>query len=364
MTEHDAVDIDALVAEVKERVRRRRASGAYGAEVDALLRTPLPGGGPLHADRLNDPIGALEDVLGTEYYYDPRSRRRWLGPVITIARRGLMWLLRWWIVGMQERQERVNELTLQALRDLSERPSPRFGERLGELERKWRRHTEDEVATTMRLRPFAERFSGDPATIRAQAVPFVPLFKGRRRVLDLGSGRGTFLLLMRDEGIGAYGIDRDRDLVEDSVSQGLEAVCADAEEHLRSLPDRGLDGLFSAHVAEHLEPGTLIEIIRQARRVLRPGSPIVMATPNPRTLTVGAHTFWLDPSHRKPIPPDLFQFYLESEGFVDIRVTTYAESGQRLSEDVPDPTVRRNVHLLNETLFGDRDYAVIGHAPA
>jgi SAM-dependent methyltransferase len=364
MTAPEAIDVDALVALVKERVRRRRASGAYDAEVEALLRTPLPGGGPLHADRLNDPIAALEDVLGTEFYYDPRSRRRYLGPVVTLARRVLMWLLRWWIVGMQERQERVNELTLQALRDLSDRPSPRFGARLGELERKWRRHTEDEVATTMRLRPFAERFSGDPAVIRAQATPFVPLFKGKRRVLDLGSGRGTFLGLMRDEGIGAYGIDLDRDLVEDCARQGFEAVCADAEEHLRSLPDRSLDGIFSAHVAEHLEPGTLIEIVRQARRVLRPGSPMVMATPNPRTLSVGAHTFWLDPSHRRPIPPDLFQFYLESEGFVDVRITTYAETAQRLSDDVDNVTIRRNVRLLNETLFGDRDYAVVGYAPS
>lgn len=356
-------DIDALVAEVKERVRLRRASGAYDADVDVLLRTPLPGGDPLHADRLADPIAALEDALQSEFSYDARSRRTLIGPFITIARRGLMWLLRWWIVGMQERQERINELMLQALRDLSERPSPRYGARLGELERKWRRHTEDEVAATMRLRPFADRFSGDPAVIRAQAAPFVPLFNGRRRVLDLGCGRGTFLELMRDEGIGAYGIDLDRELVEECARRGLEALSVDAEEHLRSLGDHSIDGVFSAHVAEHLEPGTLIEILRQCRRVLRPGAPIVMATPNPRTLTVGAHTFWLDPSHRKPIPPDLFQFYLESEGFESVRITTYAKTERRLSEDVPD-AIRENVRLLNETLFGDRDYAVIGRAPA
>jgi hypothetical protein len=30
---------------------------------------------------------------------------------------------------------------------------------------------------------------------------------------------------------------------------------------------------------------------------------------------------------------------------------------------VGDPAVRENVRLLNETLFGDRDYAVIGRAP-
>jgi len=363
VTSHDRVDVDAIVAEVRERVRLRRASGAYGADVAALLRTPLPGGAA-HTDRVTDPVAALEAALRSEYVYDARSRRRFLGPFITLARRVLMWLLRWWIVGMQERQEHINELTLQAVRELAERPSPRFAARLGELERRSRRLTQDESAANMRLRPFADRFSGDPAVIRAQAEPFVPLFRGRRRVLDIGSGRGVFLHLMRDEGIGAYGIDVDRELVEECTKLGLDARVADAEEHLRSLPDASIDGAFAAHVAEHLAAGTLIEVLRQLRRVLRPGSPVVMATPNPHTLTVGAETFWLDPSHQKPIPPDLFRFYLESEGFVDVSVTTYAPTERRLSEDVSDPTVRENVRLLNTTLFGDRDYAVVGHAPA
>lgn len=360
---HDAPDVDAIIAEVRERVRLRRTSGTITPEVEALLKAPLPGG-VTHSDRAADPLLALEEALRAEYVYDARSRRRFAGPFITIARRGLMWLLRWWIVGMQERQAHINELMLQAIRDLSERPSPRFSERLGALERRWRRVADDESAGNMRLRPFADRFSGDPAVIRAQAAPFVPLFAGRHRVLDIGSGRGTFLELMRDEGIGAYGIDVDRELVEECVRRGLDARAADVEEHLRSLGDASIDGAFAAHVAEHLEPGTLIEVLRQLRRVLRPGSPVVMATPNPHTVTVGAETFWLDPSHRKPIPPDLFAFYLESEGFVDVSIRTYAPTERRLAEDVPNDVIRANMRLLNETLYGDRDYAVTGRAPA
>ena len=90
----------------------------------------------------------------------------------------------------------------------------------------------------------------------------------------------------------------------------------------------------------------------------------MFVTPNVATLTVGGSSFWLDPSHVRPIPPDLFRFYLEVEGFVDVAIRTFEPSERRLSEDVPTGAIRENVKLLNETLFGDRDYAVTGRAPA
>ena len=99
-------------------------------------------------------------------------------------------------------------------------------------------------------------------------------------------------------------------------------------------------------------------------RALAPGSPLVFVTPNPKTLTVGAYTFWLDPQHLRPIPPELFKFYLEVEGFTDVKVRTFEPSEKRLNESVPEGPIRDNVKLLNETLFGDRDYAVVGRAPS
>jgi O-antigen chain-terminating methyltransferase len=169
---------------------------------------------------------------------------------------------------------------------------------------------------------------------------------------------------MKEKGVGAYGVDLDPRMVEQCAERGLECVQSDALGHLRSLPDHAIDGLYARHIAEHVVPGELVWMLREARRVLSPGSPLVFITPNVATLTVGAHSFWLDPSHVRPIPPELFRFYLEVEGFVDVDVRTFEPSEKRLSDKVTDPTVRENVKLLNDTLFGDRDYAVIGHAPA
>jgi O-antigen chain-terminating methyltransferase len=91
---------------------------------------------------------------------------------------------------------------------------------------------------------------------------------------------------------------------------------------------------------------------------------VVFVTPNPATLTVGAHTFWLDPGHLRPIPAELFRFYLEVEGYREVELVTFEPTeGQRLREDVGDAPMRENVRLLNDMLFGDRDYAVIGRVP-
>ncbi len=144
----------------------------------------------------------------------------------------------------------------------------------------------------------------------------------------------------------------------------VEALTADGLSHLRSLEDASIDGLYCRHVAEHVQPGELVSILREARRALKPGSPVVFVTPNPATLTVGAHTFWLDPQHRRPIPPDLFHFYLEVEGYQRVETRTSQPSDMRLDESVPAGPIRDNVKLLNQTLFGDRDYAVIGWTPA
>jgi len=352
-----------LQAEIRERVRRKRAEGIYGPEVDAALSAPLPGGGPILADELEDPLAGLAAALDEDVDYDPRSHRPIVGRAITAARRAVIGLVRWWIVALYERQERINKLTGASIARLQDAPSPAFEARLAKLERASADRRRDEVAANLHSVYFQARFSGDEGVIRAQAERFTDVFRGRERVCDLGCGRGTFLALMRDEGIGAYGVDLDPRMVEHVRRAGLEAVEADGLAHLRSLKEATIDGLFARHVAEHILPGELVSVLRECRRVLRPRSPVVMITPDPSTLTVGAHTFWLDPAHRRPIPSELFRFYLEVEGFTDVSVRTFEPSPERLSEDVPDGPVRDNFRLLDRTLFGDRDYAVIGHTP-
>jgi len=356
------IDVDAIMAEVRERVRQKRARGIYGPEVEAALHAPLPGG-PLLSDELDDPLTALSEALETEAAYDVRSRRGPLGGPITFARKVAIWLIRWYVQAFVSRQEHMNALIVRKLADLDTQLPQGIGDRLAALERAERARTVHETASHMDYGLFAERFGGLESQVRAQAERHVRYFEGCSRVLDLGSGRGTFLRLARERGIGAYGVDLARSLVDRSVAEGLEAYTIDAEQHLRSLPADSLDGIFAVHIAEHVEPGHLLELLHECKRVLRSGRSLVMATPNPHTLTVGAHLFWLDPTHRKPLPPDAFQFYLQISGFEPVTLDFYNPSEQRLSDDGLTGAALENARLLNDTLFGDRDYAVIGRKP-
>ena len=238
-------------------------------------------------------------------------------------------------------------------------------DRVRALEAEWRRYRDDLVAASFhRDLPLYHqaRFGGDPAEIRRQCEGLIEPFRGRQRVLDIGCGRGIFLALMRDQGIGGYGIDLDDRMLEECRRAGLDARPGDALAHLGGLPAGSLDGIFARHLAEHLLPGELVRLVHECRRVLRPGAPIVMVAPDPATLTVGAHSFWLDPQHVRPLPSALLAFYAEIAGLTDIEVRTSSPSETRLSAEAQASS--EDLRLIDRTLFGDRDYAVLARAPS
>src|SRR5207244_10814718 len=94
---------------------------------------------------------------------------------------------------------------------------------------------------------------------------------------------------LKDKGIGGYGVDLGPRRVARSREKGRGAHEVDALTHLRQVEAGSIDGLYARHLAEHILPGELVEILRACRRALAAGAPIVFVTPNPRTLTVGAH---------------------------------------------------------------------------
>ncbi|MEH2273303.1 MAG: methyltransferase domain-containing protein [Nostoc sp.] len=201
-----------------------------------------------------------------------------------------------------------------------------------------------------------DQFRGSREEIKNRLITHVSLVEkaitstGNAPIVDIGCGRGEWIDLLSNQGFEASGIDINVAMVQQCQSLGLDAVLGDGLEYLRSLPDNSLAAVSSFHVIEHLQLQKLVSLIDEVLRVLRSGGVLILETPNPENLIVGACNFYLDPTHRNPIPPPTAKFILESRGFVQVEI-------RRLHPMTENHNLE-NV-FLNSLLLGCQDYAVI-----
>jgi SAM-dependent methyltransferase len=179
--------------------------------------------------------------------------------------------------------------------------------------------------------------------------------QNNKPILDAGCGRGEWLEILKEAGLTAYGIDSNLMMVERSASLGLNVVHGDLLEHLRSLEEESRSAITAFHVVEHLPLEVLVDFLDEALRVLAPGGLLLLETPNPENIRVGATTFYSDPTHRNPIPPETLRFIVEHRGFTEteiVRLHPDASSDQLQGDD-------GNFRHLNALLFGPRDYSIV-----
>ena len=223
---------------------------------------------------------------------------------------------------------------------------------------------------------FEDLFRGSQDDIRTRLESYLPYFEGAADVLDVGCGRGEFLELLRDHGIGARGIDINHEMVEQCRARGLTVDEADLRSHLTALPDGSLGGLFAAQVVEHLEPAYLLEVLDVAYHRLRPGSTVILETINVASWSAFFQSYIRDITHVRPLHPDTLRYLVTASGFQRVEVVYRSPSPaqdrlEALTGFVPDPenpgrlndlavAFNENVEKLNRLMFSDQDYAVIG----
>jgi SAM-dependent methyltransferase len=167
-------------------------------------------------------------------------------------------------------------------------------------------------------RAFEDRFRGTESAIIAKQSNYIstirPLLPKPAFAVDIGCGRCEWLKILAAEGLQVLGIDMNLAMIAEAKAAGINAVHSDALSWLGKQASASVDLITSFHVVEHLTPNDLLHILAEVARVLKKNGLVLIETPNPENIIVGACNFWTDITHKRPIPPPTLAFILEFLG--------------------------------------------------
>lgn len=146
--------------------------------------------------------------------------------------------------------------------------------------------------------------------LRTERCKRIDRYAGKKgKILDVGCGRGDFLLLMKERGWLCTGIELDKRVEAHGKRIGLDLRFGAI--HEQKFPDGYFDAITLWHVFEHLRDPQAA--IREFRRILKPGGLLMIAVPNAGSLQArltGGGWFHLDP------PFHLYHYSLKNIGML------------------------------------------------
>jgi O-antigen chain-terminating methyltransferase len=207
---------------------------------------------------------------------------------------------------------------------------------------------------------FEERFRGTREDIKILFKEYLPDVKGCKAgatnapILDIGCGRGEWLELCKEEGLKASGVDINNVMIALCSELELDATQTDAIQYLKDQKSNKFGAITGFHFIEHINLSERITFFDETLRVLKPGGIAIFETPNPENLIVGAFSFYIDPTHIKPLVPETMKFILEQRGFVNVDI-------KRLHKNRAYYQEKTENEFKNKWFFSEMDYALVGY---
>jgi SAM-dependent methyltransferase len=415
------INVDEVMTRIRSRIEEKKQSGRYSPEeLKAIEQVTLK----ITAENTNESDGDLQYRLSQLNYLcdtgkppEFSTHRKVLGSLVIGLKKALRKITEPYIQTILKRQIDFNVELVRLLNQMAMDNHYRWDtqeKQIARLEKKWAQTTKsleaipqelrtqknifEEVLNDLKLKKgqpdqieaegaerlrsmvrepeyldFEEKHRGSREEIKWKQKSYLPYFKDKGPVLDIGCGRGEFLEILKEARIRAFGVDSNQEMVRKCLAEGLEAFQADGLEYLRSLPDHSQGGIFLSQVIEHLNPEALRELARVSFLKLVPEGIFLAETINPQCLSTFSGAFYLDLSHQKPIHPEAACFLLESAGFRQVRLLygspyppemKLKEMIRREDDSYEDELARvfnENSQRLNALLYGFQDYAVLGY---
>ncbi len=165
---------------------------------------------------------------------------------------------------------------------------------------------------------FEKVFRPDNGIIKDRLRQYVDFFRDKGEVIDVGCGRGEFLELLKEDGIEAIGIDCNADMVARCEAMGLKVKEADVMEYMGAVSEEAIGGVFSSQFIEHIPFDLLDAFIKLSYKTLQPGGVFAAETINPYH-PLAFRFFYVDPTHVKPLYPEVIEFLCKSAGFQNVK---------------------------------------------
>jgi SAM-dependent methyltransferase len=207
-----------------------------------------------------------------------------------------------------------------------------------------------------------DRFRGERSDIYDRLSVYLPLIDPGSLAIDLGCGRGEWLALLRDNHIQAIGIDTSERMVKTCENLKFKVLQTDILAYMATLANDSVGSVTGFHIMEHLPFDTVIQVFSETLRVLKPGGVAIFETPNPENVLVGSCNFYIDPTHRNPLPSSMVQFLAIEVGFVNTKIEyLHPNPGQIASDDLTAGPGKQVIDRFNHFFYGAQDYALIGY---
>ena len=122
---------------------------------------------------------------------------------------------------------------------------------------------------------------------------------------------------------------------------------------------------------EHLPFSAYGRLIELAYTKLRSGGLLILETQNPECLAIYSQTFFLDPTHVRPVPAAQLQFLFTEAGFTGVEIHYLSPVGETLPQlplwpgnggaGAAAQSWNQAAERFNRAYFGHMDYAIVGH---
>jgi 2-polyprenyl-3-methyl-5-hydroxy-6-metoxy-1,4-benzoquinol methylase len=211
----------------------------------------------------------------------------------------------------------------------------------------------------------AERFRGTEEEILARQRVYLEYLEGKTPIIDVGCGRGEMLEQLSRKGWEAIGVENNALMARYCVSKGLKVINEDALHYLEGFGQDSAGSIFASHFVEHVDLDSMLKFLVLAMSRLKDNGILIIETPNPTGLCIFSQSFYLDPSHIRPIHPEAMQLLLESIGFKIVKVLYLSpwpeetKLGPLPSDGGVTQAFAGVIERLNNLLFAPRDYSII-----